>query len=67
MNAARSHTQSNCLVISFSAVVVFTATASTASAQATPDLFTRVETLTLSDSTLARPRFALRRHRGCWQ
>ena len=53
MNAARSHTRSNCLVISFSAVALFTATASIASAQAAPDLFTRVETLMLSDGTSA--------------
>ena len=53
MNAARSHTRSNCLVISFSAVALFMTTASTASAQTTPDLFTRVETLTLSDGTPA--------------
>ena len=59
MKSARSQTLWNRLVISFSAVVVFMATASTASAQATPDLFTRVETLTLSDGTPAAGSFSI--------
>ena len=57
MKSARSHTLSNCLVLLFSAAALFTAIASTASAQATPDLFTRVETLTPSDGTPARAPF----------
>ena len=53
MTSARSRMLSNSLGISVTAVALFMATAFTASAQAPPDLFTRVETLTLSDGTPA--------------
>ena len=63
MNSTRSRTRSNCLVISFSAVALCTVIASAASAQATPDLFTMVETLTLSDGTPAAGTFSPQRGR----
>ena len=53
INAARSHTLLKRLVISVSAVALFTATGPPPQLKRTPDLFTRVETLTLSDGTPA--------------
>lgn len=53
MTATRSRTRSVHLAIVLGPVALLMATVSTTSAQVIPDLFTRVETLTLSDGTPA--------------
>ncbi len=53
MRSHRSHHPTTHVTVSLTVIVLIVATAPAAWGQATPDLFTKVETLTLSDGTLA--------------
>ena len=46
-----SHTRTKCVAVSLAVIASVAATSSTAWGHATPDLFAKVETLTLSDGT----------------